>query len=418
MCDTLIAVPPATADGYIIFGKNSDREPNEPLILQRFSKGTRKTGTKQKCTYIEVETKEQIHEVLLMKPSWIWGAEMGFNSKGVVIGNEAVFTKEKQLKEPALLGMDRLRLALECCDTAEKAADYIIDLLLRYGQGGKAGYTENLRYHNSFIISDRKEAFVLETAGKHWALKKIDDYYSISNALTLEDNYDKSSLSGGVPFKKRFDDKLFSYGSKGNLRQQFSMAHLSENNGNITTATVLDILRSHCGNKKTKGFTGGSMYSICMHAGGIISSQTTGSMILRSKGNDSTAFISNTSLPCVSLFMPYWLIDDNSMFYGEYEHEKAVSSWKRSERVRRGLLGGGTPFLDEYLLKRDDLEAKLFNMAEFAATDDDKLSVMKFAKQKSQELECELERLVNASDTKRPKGLYYSYYWKKQNKQL
>lgn len=417
MCDTLIALPPATADGYIIFGKNSDREPNEPLIMQRISGGIRKSGKKQKCTYIEVEAKEQINEVLLMKPSWMWGAEMGFNSKGVVIGNEAVFTKEKQKKEPALIGMDMLRLALECCDTAEDAADYIISLLLKYGQGGKAGYTENLRYHNSFIISDRNEAFVLETAGTYWALKKIKDFYSISNALTLQDDYDKSSLDGKIPFKKHFDDKLFSYGSKGNLRQQFSIEHLSKNSGHITTSTVLDILRTHCGNKKTKGFTGGSMYSICMHAGGIISSQTTGSMILKSKGNDSVAFISSTSLPCVSLFMPCWLIDDRSMFYDESRSDEAVENWKRSERVRRGLLGGGTN-LDEYLAKRDAAEAELFDLAEKANTDGDKLSVMRFAKEKKTELEGELEKLVNTSDAKGARGLYYSYYWKKQNKQL
>lgn len=42
MCDTLIALPSATIDGSIIFGKNSDREPNEPLIMQRFSGGIRK----------------------------------------------------------------------------------------------------------------------------------------------------------------------------------------------------------------------------------------------------------------------------------------------------------------------------------------------------------------------------------------
>jgi dipeptidase len=31
MCDTLVAVPPATAHGAVIFAKNSDREPGEAL---------------------------------------------------------------------------------------------------------------------------------------------------------------------------------------------------------------------------------------------------------------------------------------------------------------------------------------------------------------------------------------------------
>ena len=56
--------------------------------------------------------------VLLGKPYWIWGAEMGANAHGVVIGNEAVFTRVPHEKQPGLIGMDLLRLGLERADTA------------------------------------------------------------------------------------------------------------------------------------------------------------------------------------------------------------------------------------------------------------------------------------------------------------
>lgn len=51
--------------------------------------------------------------VILSKPAWMWGAEMGANDAGVVIGNEAVFTKLETSEdiEEKLLGMDLVRLA-------------------------------------------------------------------------------------------------------------------------------------------------------------------------------------------------------------------------------------------------------------------------------------------------------------------
>lgn len=61
------------------------------------------------CTYIEVEQVLKTHAVILSRPSWLWGAEMGANEHGVCIGNEAVWTKEPVGEGEALLGMDLLR---------------------------------------------------------------------------------------------------------------------------------------------------------------------------------------------------------------------------------------------------------------------------------------------------------------------
>ena len=50
-------------------------------------------GERLRCSYIEIAQAEQTLAVVLSKPSWMWGAEMGANSAGVVIGNEAVWNR-------------------------------------------------------------------------------------------------------------------------------------------------------------------------------------------------------------------------------------------------------------------------------------------------------------------------------------
>lgn len=64
------------------------------------------------CTYIEVDQVKETFAVILSKPAWMWGAEMGANEHGVVAGNEAVWTKfndARSDKKEKLLGMDLLR---------------------------------------------------------------------------------------------------------------------------------------------------------------------------------------------------------------------------------------------------------------------------------------------------------------------
>ncbi len=135
MCDSMVTI---TDDG-VLFAKNSDRDPNEAQPLEWVPAADHDPDDRVVCTWIDLPQVGHTFAVLLSRPWWMWGAEMGANEHGVVIGNEAVFTRAEPGGK-ALLGMDLLRLALERADTAERAVSVMVELLERHGQGGPCSY--------------------------------------------------------------------------------------------------------------------------------------------------------------------------------------------------------------------------------------------------------------------------------------
>src|ERR1019366_2269250 len=143
VCDTMVTI---SRDG-VLFAKNSDRDANEAQLLEWVPSARHGKGSRVRCTWIEIPQASVTNAVLISRPWWMWGAEMGANEHGVVIGNEAVFTNQPY-GEPALLGMDLLRLALERASDSAGAAEVIVELLERYGQGGACSHERpSFTYH-------------------------------------------------------------------------------------------------------------------------------------------------------------------------------------------------------------------------------------------------------------------------------
>ena len=59
MCDTMVALGNSTADGRVLFAKNSDRQPNECHVMIRVPRRKYPKGSMLKCTYIEIEQAEE-----------------------------------------------------------------------------------------------------------------------------------------------------------------------------------------------------------------------------------------------------------------------------------------------------------------------------------------------------------------------
>jgi dipeptidase len=357
MCDTFVALGEATADGSVLFAKNSDREPNEAHLIERAPASSHPPGSKVRMTHIEIPQAERTFAVLLARPFWIWGAEMGANEHGLVIGNEAVFTKVPYDKTPGLIGMDLLRLALERARTASEARDLIVDLLARYGQGGGCGFRRKTHYHNSFLIADPREAWVLETAGREWAAARVRDIRSISNGLTIGSEYDLASpglvetarKKGWTPKGRTFDfardysDFLYTRFSRCRRRRDRTEGLLRADSGRIEAATMMKILRDHgpeagSGWSPARGLAG---FTVCAHAGWgpVRTTGTTGSMVSVLRPESQVHFLTGTAAPCTSLFKPFWVGGrpgtQGPPPRGAYD---AASLFWRHERLHRALL--------------------------------------------------------------------------------
>ncbi|MHA1148745.1 MAG: C69 family dipeptidase [Promethearchaeota archaeon] len=323
MCDTLVALGNSTKDGSVVFGKNSDRPDDEVQLIVYVPHANHSKDSTVKCTYIKIPQVNETAAVLLSQPWWMWGAEMGANEHGVVIGNEAIHTHES-LRHTGLLGMDLLRLGLERGKTAKDSVKVIIELLEKYHQGGGCAYGDSgWMYHNSFLIADFNEAYVLEAADDWWVVENVKDIRSISNEISIRGKGDLrrdgiiqyAIQKGYCKDDNDFDFAVTFSGSAPSMnpysRGGMSTTLLQESKGNITPALMMDFLREH--------YAG-----ICMHGG----FESTGSQVshLRKEGNP-IHWVTGSTLPCVSVYKPYVFPIEGQKYDESGPYSKINPNW-------------------------------------------------------------------------------------------
>jgi hypothetical protein len=349
MCDTFVVVEP----GRVLFAKNSDRDPNEAQILSWVPAREHPHDERLDCTWISIPQVRHTHAVLLCRPFWMWGAEMGANEHGVVIGNEAIFTREK-IQDDGLLGMDLVRLALERADSADGAKDVVCELIERHGQGGRCGYDRpGFSYHNSFIIADAVGAWVVEAAGKTVATRRIDQgACAISNGITLPELASRED---------RIRPRVAM--AAGRRRRVQCLAESARDVGD-----AIDVLRDHGYENERPRYRrlNGAMGGPCMHGGGwLAASQTVGSFVAELGQSEQRYWATATAAPCLSVFRPVSL--QRPCDVGTPTGQQDDSLWWTFEAVHRAMLGADAGLLSEYLSERDHVQTLVLDSDEVTA---------------------------------------------------
>jgi secernin len=334
-CDIFVAMQDATIDGSVILAKNSDRPPMEAQPLVHMPRNNHTRGEMVKCTYIEIPQVPVTYEHIGSKIWWAFGYEQGMNEHGVAIGNEAVFSKEPYQWGDGLLGMDLLRLGLERGKSAYEAMHVIIDLLEKYGQSGDCehpGQWGKANYHNSYLLADPKEAWVLETSGRYWAARKITHgVYSISNIYSIENTWDEAhprlvdhAIERG--WTKAREDFNFArhYGdywekdspNPGNMqiRRNASYGLCQKMSGKIDPAAMMKIARNHNEGTALEPRWGAAepfWATLCMHDSPKSGYHSAASEVCHLRAEMPPllrqVYWASFSNPCCNVFRPFYL---------------------------------------------------------------------------------------------------------------
>lgn len=382
MCDTMVALGPATATGAVLFGKNSDREFDEAQYLEFIPRRRHGAGARVRLTHVEIEQARETNALLLSRPYWIWGAEIGANEHGLVIGNEALHTLVDPSADAGIIGMDFVRLALERARDVDEAIAVITRLLSEHGQSGRCSVKRPLSYFNSFLLADARDAKVLETVDREWVVSPVGDYYSISNTMTVGAQFESYSAnlraraieaglhSASQPFAFNSVFENATRAASGRFRRARSMELLAAANGRLQAPDLFRVLRDHAEGPPVPGGTTKSR--ICFHDREFPLGQTTASWVSETRPGRAVYWVTATSAPCSSVFKPLMLgiePPDHGPRPGAIEDDESL--WWRHERMRLRLERAGS-LQPAFEAERDALEETFIEaMARCPAISDD-----------------------------------------------
>ncbi len=317
MCDTLCVL----GAGHTLFAKNSDRPRDEVQVVELHP--SRAPSGHLATTHLDI-TDAGAHAVFGARPAWGWGFEHGVNEHRVAIGNERIFTiDDPRAAPPALTGMDLVRLGLERAATADEAVEVMTTLLEEHGQGGRCAEHDDDPYWSSFLVADPHAAWVLETSGRRWAARAVDQGAAISNRVTIGADWTRASadVSPGTDLSAWIDPGIDV--ERADVRLAATRSCVATGAATLAPEDLAATLRHHGrgpwgapGSDPTvfdpppQGAPEGAEgASVCWHVRGVMS--TTGAMVADlppnraepDRGEPLRTWVALGS-PCASVFVP------------------------------------------------------------------------------------------------------------------
>ena len=242
-------------------------------------------------------------------------------------------------------------------------------LLEQYGQGGSAELKGNSHFDSCFLMADSEEAYILETAGRRWAVKKVEQVASISNMLGIRADWD-ALLGRDCLAEDRLGRQLTAcpkcpplwaprYARPSPMTACRSARGTSPSRASsrpcATTAPATTPPRAE------------AHRNICIHAGPQENRwwQADGVMVTDVGAHGVLAWVTGTSGNCVSIFKPVFLGMDLPDL-GPYptEHFDPRSLWWKHELLHRRAMADFDTLVPEIRQDFDRLEDAFLAQAE------------------------------------------------------
>jgi len=185
-CDMVAALGQATVGNTTLVGINLHGAAERQPLLKRYPGRHCPPDETILLTHVKLEQVRKICTVLGSQPADLWGLTHGVNEHRVVMGC-AGWRSRVEHAEPGLLGSELVRLVLERSHSAPHAVETLTDLIGRHGQGvsaDEAGVTDHL-----FLIADAQEAYVVEAAGKYWAVQECQQARAVSDVALIRQDW-------------------------------------------------------------------------------------------------------------------------------------------------------------------------------------------------------------------------------------